>query len=111
MGSGTAGKQPVIGVRHRNGEIRAYPIESVRKKTLQDSVKANVKRGAVVYTDALPSYEGIEGYTHVSVAHHKGEYVRGDCHTNSIESFWSVLKCGYRGTHHFMSFKYLRRYG
>ena len=29
-----------------------------------------------------------------SVAHNKGEYVRDDVHTNSIESFWAVLKTG-----------------
>ena len=110
VGSGTAGKQPVIGFRQRNGEIRAHLLEGLDRKTLQGAVKASVQTGATIYTDALPTYEGIEGISHHSVAHHKGEYVRGDVHTNSIESFWSVLKQGYHGTHHYMSFKYLRRY-
>ena len=31
-------------------------------------------------------------------------------HTNGIESFWSMLKQGYKGTYHRMSAKHLQRY-
>jgi transposase len=36
---------------------------------------------------------------HESVSHSKGEYVRGNVHTNSIESFWALLKRGVIGTY------------
>lgn len=39
-----------------------------------------------------------------------GEYVRGQAHTNGVESFWSTLKRGYIGTYHKMSPKHLNRY-
>ena len=110
VGSGTAGKQPVIGFRQRNGEIRAYLLDGLDRKTLHGAVRARIKPGATIYTDALPTYKGIQEIGHASVAHHKGEYVRDDVHTNSIESFWAVLKRGYKGTHHYMSFKHLKRY-
>ena len=45
-----------------------------------------------------------------AVKHSVGEYVRGEVHTNGMESFWSMLKRGYYGTYHKMSFKHLRRY-
>ena len=45
-----------------------------------------------------------------SVKHSVGEYVRGQAHTNGIESFWSMLKRGYVGTYHHMSAKHLQRY-
>lgn len=31
-------------------------------------------------------------------------------HTNGIESFWAMLKRGYKGTYHNMSVKHLSRY-
>ena len=39
-----------------------------------------------------------------------GEYVDGMAHTNGIESFWAMLKRGYKGTYHRMSAKHLQRY-
>ena len=44
------------------------------------------------------------------VEHSVGEYVKGQAHTNGIESFWSMLKCGHMGTYHSMSAKHLHRY-
>ena len=38
------------------------------------------------------------------------EYVRGQAHTNRIESFWAMLKRGYHGTYHQMSKKLLNQY-
>ena len=42
--------------------------------------------------------------------HSANEYVRGQAHTNGIESFWAMLRRGYQGTYHKMSPKHLERY-
>ena len=47
---------------------------------------------------------------HKAIKHSRGEYVRGDVHTNSVESFWAVLKRSINGTWHHVSPKHLRRY-
>ena len=51
-------------------------------------------------------------YQHESVNHSKGVYARegGYIHTNSIESFWSLLKRGHHGTFHQFSPKHTQRY-
>ncbi len=42
--------------------------------------------------------------------HAAGEYVRGDVHTNTIESVFSVFKRGMKGTYQHCAEKHLHRY-
>lgn len=42
--------------------------------------------------------------------HHLDEYVRGDIHTNTAESFFALLKRGMYGTFHAVSKRHLHRY-
>ena len=44
------------------------------------------------------------------VRHGIKEYVRGDVHTNTGESFFAILKRGVHGTFHSVSKKHLLRY-
>ena len=62
-----------------------------------------------MYTDEASAYEGLPR-PHESVKHSASEYVRGQIHTNGVESFWSMLKRGYVGIYHKMSPKHLHRY-
>ena len=109
-GRGAVGKQAVFGMRERDGEVRAFPVNQTDKITLQSAIVENVKRGATIYSDSYPAYNGLKGYDHEAVAHSAGEYVRGMAHTNGIESFWALLKRGYVGTFHWISVKHLHRY-
>ncbi len=52
----------------------------------------------------------MKGYDHQAVSHSAGEYVRGEAHTNTIESVWAVMKRGYDGIYHHWSKKHLHRY-
>ena len=42
--------------------------------------------------------------------HSLSQYVKGDVHTNGIESLWSMLKRAHKGTFHKISPKHLDRY-
>lgn len=100
-------------MRDQHGEVRATPVQNTRSETLQGYISANVPQGASVVTDEFSAYRGLNerGYTHHTVNHTAGEYVRHYCiHTNGIESFWSLLKRGYYGVYHYMSPKHLHRY-
>lgn len=44
------------------------------------------------------------------VNHSAKEYVRGEAHTNGVESVWAVLKRGLHGVYHHASRKHLHRY-
>ncbi len=109
-GRGTVGKQPVIGMRERNGPIRAMPVNRTNKRTLQPAIRSNVSAGSTIYTDEHKAYDGMPDYNREAVRHSAGEYVNGAASTNGIESFWALLKRGYYGTHHWWSVKHLHRY-
>ena len=110
MGRGTVGKTPVIGATERNGNVRAIVAENTSKEIIHSFVTENIVEGSYLYTDEHPSYNGLTAYNHESVNHHTGEYVRGNIHTNGIESFWSMFKRGHYGVFHHFSNKHLPRY-
>jgi hypothetical protein len=64
-------------------------------------------------TDQLPTYKRIGKKFpggHYTVMHHLNEYVRGDVHTNTVESYFALLKRGLYGSFHAVSKKHLHRY-
>ena len=75
---------------------------------LRGFVIKHTTEDATLYTDGEPAYAGRSN--HDSVKHSAGEYVRGNVHTNGIESFWSMLKRAHMGTFHKLSPKHLNRY-
>jgi len=110
LGRGTVGKAIILGMKSRNGEIRASVIPNTEKSTISGMISANVSKGSKLCTDEHRSYLGLKGYRHKSVNHSAGEYVKGMAHTNGIESFWALLKRGHYGTFHNLSFKHLQKY-
>lgn len=110
QGRGAVGKFIVIGMKQRNGSVIVKKASDTTAKTLKGFINRNIKQGSNVYTDNFKAYRGLTGYNHDVVNHSVGEYVRGQAHTNGIESFWALLKRGYYGVFHYMSFKHLHRY-
>ena len=108
-GRGPVGKAAVLGIKQRNGDIVAYPVAMTDAETLSGAVNERVCPTAKVHTDDAGAYNWIET-EHDSGNHSAGEYVRGDVHTNGIESAWSLLKRAYYGTYHVWSKQHLHRY-
>ena len=109
-GRGPVGKTAVVGAKDRaTNQVAATVVTSTDKDTLQGFVEDHAAEDATVYTDDHGSYEGMR-FNHDSVKHSLKEYVRGDVHTNGIESLWAMLKRAHKGTFHKMSPKHLDRY-
>ena len=55
---------------------------------------------ARIMTDEHMIYRNVSKLLPHDVIRHKSEYVRGEAHTQGIESFWALLKRGLVGTYH-----------
>lgn len=73
-GTGGKDKMMVVGVLERGGKVCATVTGSRRKKSLQSHVRQHVELGAEVFTDALKSYEGLDGEYRHQVVDHAVEY-------------------------------------
>ncbi len=107
-------KLPVVGIVERNGGIRVTPFD---KQELTSEKFAEFIRNCVdtdntvLMTDEFPAYKNMfRIMPHMTVKHSSGQYVDGYAHTNTIESFWALLKRGYYGQHHHFSKKYAPSY-
>ena len=108
-GRGPTGKTAVVGVKDRpTNQVRASVVPNTKSETISRFIMEHVEPGAKSYTDDAVIYQAMPN--HESVRHSVGEYVRGQAHTNGIESFWSMMKRAYGGTFHKMSPKHLDRY-
>jgi transposase-like protein len=109
---GVKDKLAVMGILERGGEVRAAVVGNRKKHALQSNIRAHVKAGSAIYTDALMSYQGLkeQGFEH-QVIDHAEKYVDGKVHTNGLENFWSLVKRGLKGTYisaePFHMFRYL----
>lgn len=99
QGTGPAVKAIVAAVLERGGRVRAKVINKRKKADLQSLVRDNVEAGSALFSDALKSYNGLAAEYEHQVVDHAIEYVLDNCHTNSLENSWSLLKRGINGTY------------
>jgi transposase-like protein len=109
----TYGNMAVIGAIARKGSIIARAVDEMGFTTMGDFVKEAVStRAKMVVTDEHPGYRhlGAHGFVHKTVNHTEHQYVTGTVHTQTIESFWSLLKRGIMGSFHHVTREYLPLY-
>lgn len=111
-GRGAEGKTPVVGMVERNGKLEVRTVENTKRSTIIPLVMSNVKQGSQIFTDEYPVYKCLPsfGFNHSAVQHADKVYVIGNCHTNTIEGFWSQAKNGIKGVYHSVSSDYLQYY-
>ncbi len=110
-GRGTE-KAPVLALVERKGNVVSKPIEHIDAKTLKGAIKEMVHKDSCIMTDEWASYTGIgkDFAGHEVVKHNDGEFVRGNASTNTVESYFALLKRGVHGAFHHVSKRHLHRY-
>ncbi len=110
---GPSQKTEVIGAIARKGNVVCQMVEEADFRTYDDFVRKTVSPNvSLVATDETFRYRNLKrlGFPHDFVTHRNEEYVRGKVHTQSIESFWSLLRRGIMGSYHKVSKAYLPLY-
>lgn len=106
-------KTLVLGAIERGGNVRLRVAPNNRRVTVEAFLNDVVANDATaIYTDELHSYDQLgDGNTiHEAVNHFADEWVRGDVHTNTVESAWSLFKRSIVGSFHQLSAKHLEAY-
>lgn len=108
-------KEVVIGIRERGGEIRYIHTPDNKSDTVFNVIKDHVAKDAKgIMTDESPIYNfkltQFQKVPHKRIRHKSKIYVRGNVHTNTVESAFSLFKRGLNGSFHKVSLKHLQRY-
>lgn len=115
-GRGYAHKKLILSLVERDGRARSFHVPAVNAKTLRPILKEQIAADTRVMTDDAGQYSGTKEpmtahfQEHGVVKHSIGEYIRGDIHTNTIESYFAIMKRGLVGTFHLVSPQHLKRY-
>jgi len=111
---GGKGKQAVVSLVERDGNVRSFHVANVTASTLRPIIVKSVSRASYLMTDESVVYPkiGDEFKGHGTVNHSAEEYVRlgGFIHTNTVEGYFSLIKRGVYGTFHHVSEAHLHRY-
>lgn len=105
-GVGHAGikKTAVQGILERtkgdkHSQIVLNVVATNRRPELCGNVRKYVRKGSMVCTDALMSYDDLATDYDRRIIDHAECYARGHVHTNGLENFWSLLKRALKGTY------------
>jgi transposase-like protein len=109
-------KTPVIALVERGGDVRSFPVERATLNNIKPIMKEHIDPATHVVTDqaAVYHYMKPEFAAHSVVNHQEKEYVRQEAElkvtTNTVESFFAILKRSNYGIHHHWSRKYMGQY-
>jgi transposase-like protein len=108
-------KTMVMGAIERGGRLRVQAADRpyATQKAAEAFIAKHVADGAeAIYTDSAHAYHnlGDEDTVHESVDHSMYEWVRGQVHTNTVESAWSLFDRAVIGSYHKLSEKHLPAY-
>ncbi|MDD5358533.1 MAG: IS1595 family transposase [Candidatus Nanoarchaeia archaeon] len=104
-------KFKVAGIVQRNGDVIAEVMKNLSYSDLKKLVNKYVdKEDSVMITDEYKGYNKFNNIIeHIRIDHERLYSYKG-VNTNSIESFWAIVKRGIIGQYHQVSLQYLPKY-
>lgn len=121
-GKGAGGaehKHKIVALVERDGKTRSFHVAKIDGKTLKPILKAQIAADTHLMTDGAYHYKKMAAgfLSHERVKHTQGQYAKKSravkgavAHTNTVESFFGLLKRGLVGTYHHVSEAHLQRY-
>lgn len=109
-------KTPVLALVERGGDVRSFPLERATLNNIGPVLEEHVDPSTHLVTDESAVYYQMKPRfaKHSTVNHGQKEYARKEENftvtTNTVESFFALLKRSNYGIHHHMSRKYLGSY-
>jgi hypothetical protein len=104
-------KKVVLGMIQRGGDVVTRVIPDRSAASVEPEVLRYVRPGTRIMADEAKVFRTLRDDYEVSTVNHSArEYVRGDCHVNSMEAFWANLKRGISGTYVHVSAQHLQKY-
>ena len=107
---GQTGKEVAFALVERGGKVRSHHLPNVTAKTLRPIMEEQIANDTRTMSDDGGARVRHGEPNHHSVNHSIKEYVRGDVHTNTIESYFAIMKRGITGVYHHVSPQHLKRY-
>jgi transposase-like protein len=115
-----AQKHKILALVERDGTTRSFHIANVDGSTLKPILQAQIAADSHLMTDSAAHYRTMKRglfMSHEMLNHSQSEYARKSrkvkgavAHTNTVESFFGLLKRGLVGTYHHVSEAHLQRY-
>ena len=108
----------ILALVERDGATRAFHVARVDHKNLKPILLSQIKQDTHLMTDGASHYRAVgrEFHMHESTNHAQKEYAKPSrkpgvvAHSNTVESFFSVLKRGLVGTYQHVGENHLQRY-
>jgi transposase-like protein len=111
-------RSKVVSLVQRDGKTRSFHVANVDANNLRPILLANIAKESHLMTDGAMLYRkvGKEFALHEFTNHKVKEYAKPSkvagvsAHSNTVESYFAILKRGVTGTYHHVSEAHLQRY-
>jgi transposase-like protein len=111
-------RSKVVSLVSREGKTRSFHVANVDAANLRPILLANIAKDSHLMTDGASHYRnlGKEFGLHETTNHAQGEYAKASkvdgvrAHSNTVESYFGILKRGIAGVYHHVSEEHLQRY-